>query len=223
MGIIVDLIIVAVLILFISIGYKRGLTGSLIKLVSFAIALVLSFMLYKPVANIVRENTKIDETIESAIINTFGKENIETTTSEEKNGKNADNLPETIVKNINNEIENATTEARNSIVEGAAKDVTNTIINVGSGLVIYIAVRFILFIISLFAHEITKLPVIKQIDKAGGIVYGVVEGMAIILIILGLVSLTSVIWSNNIVVTAITKSTIGEILYNNNIILKILF
>lgn len=223
MGIIVDLIIVAVLILFISIGYKRGLTGSLIKLVSFAIALVLSFMLYKPVANIVRENTKIDETIESAIINTFGKENIETTTSEEKNGKNADNLPETIVKNINNEIENATTEARNSIVEGAAKDVTNTIINVGSGLVIYIAVRFILFIISLFAHEITKLPVIKQIDKAGGIVYGVVEGMAIILIILGLVSLTSVIWSNNIVVTAITESTIGGLLYNNNIILKILF
>lgn len=221
MGIIVDLIIVAVLILFIVIGYKKGLTGSLIKLASFAIALVLAFILYKPVANIVKDNTQIDETIESAIINTFSKE--EMTNKERESSESTDNLPETIVKNINNEIESATTEARNNIIAETAKDTTNTIMNVGSGLVIFIAVRFILFIISLFAHEITKLPIIKQIDKVGGIAYGLVEGMVIILIILGIISLTSVIWSDNIVVTAITKSTIGEILYNNNIILKMLF
>lgn len=223
MGIIVDLIIVAVLILFISIGYKKGLTGSLIKLASFAIALVLAFALYKPVSNIVRENTQIDEKIETVIISTFSKEAGETTNKETEDSENTDNLPETIVKNINNEIESATTEARNNIVNEAAKSTTNTIMNVGSGLVIFIAVRFILFIISLFVHQITKLPVIKQIDKVGGIAYGLIEGMAIILIVLGIISLTSVIWNNNIVVTAITKSTIGEILYNNNIILKILF
>ena len=61
MGIIVDLIIVAILILFILMGYKKGFTGSLIKLASFAIALVLAFVLYKPVANIVIEKTQIDE------------------------------------------------------------------------------------------------------------------------------------------------------------------
>ncbi len=221
MGIIVDLIIIAILILFISIGYRKGLTGSLIKLASFAIALVLAFILYKPVANIVRDNTQIDENIESAIISTFSKE--ETTNNDTDSNGNKDNLPETIVKNINNEIESATTEARNNIVKETAKNTTNTIINVGSGLVIFIAVRFILFIISLFVHEITKLPIIKQIDKVGGIGYGLVEGMVIILIILGIISLTSVVWSDNIVVTAITKSTIGDILYNNNIILKILF
>lgn len=32
MGIIVDLIIIAVVLLFIFLGYKKGLTGSLIKL-----------------------------------------------------------------------------------------------------------------------------------------------------------------------------------------------
>ena len=65
MGIIVDLIIIAVLLLFVGMGYKKGLTGSLIKLASFAIALVLAFILYKPVGNMVIENTQIDEQIET--------------------------------------------------------------------------------------------------------------------------------------------------------------
>ena len=48
MGIIVDLIIIAVVLLFIFLGYKKGLTGSLIKLLSFIIAIVVAFVLYKP-------------------------------------------------------------------------------------------------------------------------------------------------------------------------------
>ena len=42
MGIIIDLIIVAIFALFIMMGCKKGLTGSLIKLLSFAIALILA-------------------------------------------------------------------------------------------------------------------------------------------------------------------------------------
>ena len=224
MGIIVDLIIIATLVLFILIGYKKGLTGSLIKLVSFAIALILAIVLYKPVANIIKQNTQIDETIETTIISTFSKDKVEDTTDngDQKSSKET-NLPETIIKNINNEIEHATIDVRNSIVEQTAKDTTNTIINIGSGLIIYIAIRFILFVISLFLKQITKLPLIKQADKIGGIGYGLIEGIVIICIILGIASLTSIIWENNIIVTAITKSTIGNAIYNNNIILKLLF
>ena len=79
-----------------------------------------------------------------------------------------------------------------------------------------------LVIVSLFAKTITNLPIISQIDKIGGLAYGAVEGMLVIYIVLGLISLTSLIWANNAVVTAVTKSTIGSILYNNNIILNIL-
>ena len=71
MGIIIDLIIVAIFALFIMMGCKKGLTGSLIKLLSFAIALILAFILYKPVASIVTNNTQIDENIEQAIVSTF--------------------------------------------------------------------------------------------------------------------------------------------------------
>lgn len=216
MGIIVDLIIIAMLIIFIVSGYKRGFTGSIIKLVSFGVALILAFSLYKPVAKFVKENTEIEETIQETIISTFSSDEVESDNASE-------NLPETIIQNINNEIENATAETKNNIVEQTAVTTTDTIINVGSGLAIFIAVRLILFIIGLFAQQITKLPILKQIDRAGGMLYGFVEGMVIIFIVLGVISLVSVAWPDNFAIEAIVRSTIGSALYNNNIVLNLLF
>lgn len=218
MGIVVDLIIVVILAGCIITGIKKGLTGSIIKLVSFIVALVLAFMLYKPVAAAITKNTQIDENIQNTIIQTFSKEKEETP----EDSSQEQNMPTKFVQDINSKIENETTDARNKIVEETAKTTTTTIINIGSGIIVFIVARILLVIVSLFAKTITNLPIISQIDKIGGLAYGAVEGMLVIYIVLGLISLTSLIWANNSVVTAVTKSTIGSILYNNNIILNIL-
>ena len=209
MGIIVDLILIACFILFIFVGYKKGLAGSLIKLCSFVIALILALALYKPVANAVKDNTQIDENIKSTIVETFRQQE---QTQEE-------NMPKDLVQNISSEIENATAEAVNNI----AQSISDTIINIGAGIVIFIVARLLLIIVSIFAKQIVKLPIIGLVDKVGGIAYGAVEGIVIIYIVLGLISLSSLIWVDNAVVTAITNSGIGSFLYNNNIILKIFF
>ena len=209
MGIIVDLILIACFILFIFVGYKKGLAGSLIKLCSFVIALILALALYKPVANAIKDNTQIDENIKSTIVETFGQQE---QTQEE-------NMPKDLVQNISSEIENATAEA----VNNTAQSISDTIINIGAGIVIFIVARLLLIIVSIFAKQIVKLPIIGLVDKVGGIAYGAVEGIVIIYIVLGLISLSSLIWVDNAVVTAITNSGIGSFLYNNNIILKIFF
>lgn len=211
MGIIVDLIIIAVVLLFIFLGYKKGLTGSLIKLLSFIIAIVVAFVLYKPVANAVIENTVIDDNIRATLRATLGVE--------DKTENTEENVPSTIMDNINKEIENATDEVKANVID----QTTITIVNIGSGIVIFLAVRVILVIISLFVKILTDLPVIKQVDKLGGLAYGAIEGIVIVYAVLAVISLTSVIWANNAVVTAIAKSSLGEMLYNNNIILNLLF
>ena len=217
MGIIIDLIIVAIFALFIMMGCKKGLTGSLIKLLSFAIALILAFILYKPVASIVTNNTQIDENIEQAIVSTFnGKTENEQEPQDNKDEESGIN--KTILDNINKEIENATSEAKDQIVDNTAKSLTTTIINVGSGICVFIVARFILFIIGIFANQITNLPILKQIDKLGGIAYGAVEALVIIYLILAIISFTAVINPENGIVSAI-----GSMLYNNNLILKFLF
>ena len=213
MGIVVDLIIVAVMLLFIFLGYKKGLTGSLIKLLSFVIAIVLAVILYKPVGNVVIENTTIDDNIRTSLNETFG---VQENKQEEKN---EENVPSSIMNNINKEIENATDEVKTNVID----ETTKTVVYVGSAIVIFLAVKVVLLIVSLFTSQITKLPIIRQVDKIGGLAYGAIEGIVIVYAILAVISLTSVIWANNAVVMAIGKSTLGEMLYNNNIILKLLF
>lgn len=216
MGIIVDLIIIGIILLFIGVGLKKGLAGSLIKLLSFAIALIVAVALYKPVSNAIMKNTQIDENIEQAIIATFGSE-------ENSSEAGQTEMPNNIVENINKEIKNATNEARNQIVENTSKNISNTIINIGSGLGIYIIARFILFIIGIFVNQVTNLPILKQVDKIGGIAYGAIEGIAIVYVILAIISLFAVVQPENVIVEGILKSSIGSMLYNNNLILNILF
>ena len=58
MSIIVDLVIVGIIALCIIIGYIKGLTGSLIKILSFVLSLVVAFVLFIPVSNFIINNTQ---------------------------------------------------------------------------------------------------------------------------------------------------------------------
>ena len=49
MAIIIDIVIVAIIALCLFLGYRRGLTGSLLKILSFVLAIVIAFILFKPV------------------------------------------------------------------------------------------------------------------------------------------------------------------------------
>lgn len=209
MGIIVDLIIIAILLLFIWIGYRKGLTGSLIKLLSFAIAMVLAFILYKPIGNIVIEKTQIDDNIKNSITSTLGQEEIE----------KEENSSTTMIDDINNEIKNVTAEAKEVMID----KVTQTIIKAGTFVAIYIVARLILLIVGLFVNQITKLPIIKQTDKIGGIIYGALEGIVVIYVVLSIITLISMIWIDNPINLAISKSTLGEMLYKHNFIVSSIF
>lgn len=214
MGMIVDLIIVAVILMFMFVGYKKGLTGSLIKLLSFAIAVVVALVLYKPLANTIINKTVIDDNIKTAIVETLNKNSTEDVKTEEK--KENTNF----IQNIENSISKQADEAKNEIIEQTASQATETVIYAGSLLVLFIGARFALGIVSIFVKQITKLPIIKQVDKTGGIIYGVAEGLIIVYVVFAIISLLSVMCADNTVTVAISKSFIGSMLYNNNIILK---
>ena len=213
MGVIEELILIAILLDFMIIGNARGIAWILIKLGYFAISVLLAVMLYKPISNVIMEKTQIDEKIETTLIKNFSKEE----------NTNEDQMPTTLADSINNQIDKATTEARNNIVEQTAKSTTLTIMRAGTAIAIYIVARLLLFIVSIFAKGITKLPILKQIDKTGGVIYGILQGALVIYILLGIVSLMSVIWGSNPIVNAVSQSYFGATIYNNNIILKLIF
>ena len=218
MAIIVDLIILGILGISIFFGYKKGLTKCIIKIFSFLIAVVVSVILFKPVSNFVIKNTQIDDKIKESIINLVGDDI-------EENGevKEDTSLPQAMVEYINKTIQETASEAKESVVVVVAEGISSTAINIGVAIGLFILIRIALIFVSALSNLITDLPIIKQFDKTGGIVYGALKAFVIIFVLLALISLVSPMIEQIGITTAINESTIGSILYDNNPLLKIVF
>ena len=74
MGIILDVIVIAIFALNIFICYKKGLVRLAVGLIAVLTAIVLSIILYKPISNLVIKNTGLDKKIENVIIENFSAE-----------------------------------------------------------------------------------------------------------------------------------------------------
>lgn len=211
MSIIVDLVILGIFILCIIMGYVRGLTGSLIKIVSFVLSLIIAFVLFIPISNLIIDNTQIDENIEQTI-----REMIVGNTEEEQK------MPEAITDYITEQVENASDSAKEAIADNTAREVSLTIVKAGTWIVLFIVARILLILLRFITSLIAKLPVIKQFDKLGGIIYGILEGLIIIYVILAIISFVLPMM-NGTLANAIEESYVGSMMYNNNLLLKIIF
>lgn len=205
MSLIIDLIIIGIILLFTFLGYKRGLIKVAIHLCTFVIAIIVAFLLYKPVANIVITNTTIDENIENAITSKILPEG----TAEDDEVDLSSDLPSIILKNSEN------------TVKSISKSISTTLIETLCLLALFIIVKIILKFVTILADLIAKLPILKQFNELGGTIYGVLEGFLIVFVGLAIISLIAPVLDPS-VLTSINNSTVGAILYNNNIVLKLL-
>ena len=213
MSIIVDLIIIAILAICIIIGYVKGLTGSLIKILSFVLSVVIAFILFVPVSNFIIENTPIENNLEKSIREVI-------ISDEEKTEK--EKMPETITDYINQKVEETTNNAKEEIADATSKDIAQTIVKAGTWISLFIIARILLIFLKFITSLITKLPVIKQFDKLGGIIYGLIEGLVITYIALAIISFIAPTTKGTLT-EKINESYIGKQMYNNNLLLNIIF
>ena len=96
------------------------------------------------------------------------------------------------------------------------------ILNLVVFIIIFIAVRVILFALTFVADAITSLPILKQLDDVGGIIYGLVKALLIIYAVLAVVSVIVGFTANTTIADIISSSYVTRFFYDNNIILNIL-
>lgn len=168
MGIIIDIVVFAFILISVLLGYKKGLISLGIHLVAVIVALVIAFILYRPIGNLVINTTSIDESLEQTI-----QGQIE---SAAESGLGEDNA---LVKNVG---EGLTQETSRSLAINIIYGVTM--------LILFIILRICLVFINSIANAIAKLPILKQFNKLGGVLYGLLRGIIIvyaILLIIGLI------------------------------------
>lgn len=213
MAIIIDLVIVGIIALCVIIGYAKGLTGALIKIISFVLSLVIAFILYTPISNYIINNTQIDDMIETTIKSGIIKD-------DEEQAK--EQMPTVITDYINQKVEEASNAVKENVVNSTAQEVSHTIVRAGTWIILFVIARIALIVLKYITAIIARLPVIKQFDKLGGIIYGLLEGLVITYFALALISFITPMTKKNLS-DSVNKSYIGSSMYNNNLLLKIIF
>ena len=213
MGIILDIILVAIIALNVFICYKKGLVKLAVGLIAVLVSVILAVLLYKPVSNTIINNTELDEKIKSAITENFVNEE-ETTEETEDNG---------FMKYIEKYVEDPVNKTKNEIVIEASGVIATKLIDIIAMVSIFIVARLVLILLTFVTDMITSLPILKQFNELGGILYGLIKALLIIYVLLAIAFFIVYTTGSTGLADAIANSFITKFFYNNNLLLSILF
>lgn len=166
MGIVIDIILVLIVALSAFLGYKKGLVELGAKLFAGIIAIVITLIIYKPVGNIVIKNTSIDEKIENTILE-------KTTNVIDENSKISDN------KYIQDASDNAVSQVKEEVLPEQARNIAVNVVYGATALILFIVSKIVLSIVISLANAVASLPILKQFNEVGGLLYGLVRGAII--------------------------------------------
>ena len=196
---IIDIIILVFILLSAIGGYRKGLISLGIHLFAFVLALLISFVLYRPIGNIIINTTQVDETIQATI------------------QKNAETMVNT--KGFENDLTKSLVEsAENGMLPEVSKELAYNIVYLGTMIVLFLVLRVCLMLVNTVANAISKLPVLDQVNKLGGAAYGVVRGIIITYAVLLIISLGIAINPTTKLAQMIDDTYLAKTMMENNIL-----
>lgn len=223
MAFIIDIIIIAVIALCTFLGYKKGLIKLAVGILGFFLAIIIALILYTPISNFIINNTNIKDNIKNAISDTVKSYVIKEENAEGEEKQQESKVMVTYIDGIVAKQKEMIVTGEKELIDTVSDNVAVNIIRIGVALAVFIISKLILIFINVFADLIGNLPIIKQFNKAGGTIYGVIQGILIVYIVFAIISLIAPMLNNTDFLEQINNSLIGNIVYNNNIILKLLF
>lgn len=189
---ILDLIIVAIVVIYICISAKRGFVRTVIELVGFFLSIYLAFTLGGIIANSVYDNAVEPAIVEGVAekINVSAHATVDETVDDVWNSlpefvvKTAENfditsntLRETISENFANNAD-ATTFAK-SATETIVKPVLIPLIKAVISLILFVVLLFVIKLLAKIINKVFDLPIIGGINKFLGGIIGLLKGFAV--------------------------------------------
>lgn len=222
---IADIIVIILILVATFRGYKKGFIKTGFGLLSLFIALAITFMFHQTAVEYVKENTGVEEWISNYLYNLDVNETISGDKFEDdekvvlsESGENfINNLPQAIVDLIG--LDEIKENAKITIVE----KIVDFTVRLLAFIVVYIITKLVLTIIVFILDSIAKLPVIKQFNELLGLILGIVLGFIQVYFICAIITLISSLAVVDGVIVAINNSMFAHFLYDNNLLLQILF
>ncbi len=195
-----DFVLLAWMGVFAFWGWRSGLMKMGFRLLSFAAALVLAWMLYPIVAEILR-NTPLYQSLFTAV---------------------SGSMPETVQQSaampqvLQQVIEQGSTAATNVVAAYFARLLLNLIAFV----LVLLVSRLLLWGLKKILNLVVSLPVIGFFNRLAGLALGALEGFLVACILLAAVSVIPPLRENEAVTHAVENSIAVKILYQHNPVLE---
>ncbi len=219
-GLILDLSIAGIILLFVVIGIFMGFFRSILSLVRFSGSFVIAFLLRKPCGAMLDKLFKITPKLTETLTTTFSgysAELISTTSADPQTLKNLVNASDMsgILKRLcgwmigSEQLGDATTVI--DLVSSKAGTILCSVIAVA---VLFIILRIFTFLIGRLFKKLAKKRTLGKLDRLLGAVFGLVKGAAVVVAMFFVMSLASAIPTvSDKVTTATQQSKICSILY----------
>ena len=248
----IDLIVILIILIAALLGYKRGFIKTSFRICSFAVAIILSLIFYKPLAGYIKENTNIYNWIANTIIAENSSQNEEVVDNDEIIQESQEELEESEVvanqkeETLVDETEEPTkekaelTEFLENLPQNVkdylgidetiqetkgqlAIKVADVITNVISMTTIYIVVKLILMVVCFILDGIMQIPILKQINEVWGLILGTILGIIQVYTIFAVLTFLSSFIQMPGVIALIKSSLIAKTLFEYNLLITLIF
>jgi uncharacterized membrane protein required for colicin V production len=218
----INRLLVAVVILFaffIIKGYRKGFFRIIISFTGTIVVIIAVAAVSPMISRYIRENTDLYEHTREKVINVF----MEKISSDKDDADVKDlDLPDIIMKDI---IEKNATEMFQALLATLFRDyisgyIAGIIINAGSFVGTYIALSIVLWILLRTSDIITKIPIVKGLNRFLGMLVGFGEAVIIVWIVFIIIIMFLGDDIGSTLLKDIRDSRILSFLFNNNYLFR---
>ncbi|MBE7031803.1 MAG: CvpA family protein [Ruminococcaceae bacterium] len=199
-----DLCVIAVVAGFMYMGYKAGFMRSFVKIASYIVSIVISFFMY-PVISDLLVKTPIYEKMVELINQKYQLQPLI-------------DVPTDTFSVLANYIDKGVQAATVGIAEAIAV----LLVNILAFVIVLILSKLVIRIVGSIFKIFTKLPVIKQFNRLGGMILGGISGVLVLYLVCAVMFLFSPLDPHSRIAFEIEQSTFASEIYENNIIINVL-
>jgi len=200
-------------------GYRAGLVHSVFNLFTGVLSLFLAFKLYPLAAGLLRA-TPLYPFLQNTILSALGVDPNSPAQLPLSTLLAHTPLPDFITSALlaNNNPDIYQMLGVNSVIEYVGGYCAYMIINGIAIVVTFIIIRALLAVVSALLRIVTRLPVIHTLNRLGGVVFGALEGLLLVWVLLLALTIPVLAHNTSALGTWLNGSTVTKFLFDNNIL-----
>ena len=206
-------------------GWTRGLFKVLLSLAGMIASIMVATYIAPNVSGYLEEHTTWDDEIAVYISEKMSFADSENEISKGIQVEVINDLPisETLKANIldNNNSEMYSALDATGVYDYIAKSIAVVILNATVFLILMLVSHVFFMSLGKAAEGLTKLPILRSIDKVGGVTLGALQALIIVWVMFLILSITSTFEISQKMIESINQIGILKLLYDNNILLDI--